>query len=92
MHNAAHGSFPFEHGARRCFGGSGAEAAAGQSIAAGCSLRVIGKNLTNKFYFIGAGTAPLTGAGTGTNAATLGDIIGYGAMPRTVRMQITVRY
>jgi outer membrane receptor protein involved in Fe transport len=55
-------------------------------------LSVIGKNLTNKFYFIGAGTAPLTGAGTGTNAATLGDIIGYGAMPRTVRMQITVRY
>jgi len=55
-------------------------------------IAVIGKNLTNKFYFIGGGTAPLTGAGTGTNAATLGDIIGYGAMPRTVRMQVTVRY
>lgn len=53
---------------------------------------VIGKNLTNKFYFIGAGTAPLTGAGTGTNNATLGDIIGYGAMPRTVRLQATFRY
>ena len=55
-------------------------------------LAVIGKNLTNKFYFIGAGTAPLTGAGTGTNNATLGDIIGYGAMPRTVRMQVTIKY
>ncbi len=55
-------------------------------------LAVIGKNLTNKFYFIGGGTAPLTGAGTGTNAATLGDIIGYGAMPRTVRLQATFRY
>lgn len=55
-------------------------------------LAVIGKNLTNKFYFIGGGTAPLTGAGTGTNAATRGDIIGYGSMPRTVRMQVTVRY
>ena len=55
-------------------------------------LAVLGKNLTNKFYFIGAGTAPLTGAGTGTNNATLGDIIGYGAMPRTVRLQATFRY
>lgn len=55
-------------------------------------LAVLGKNLTNKFYFIGAGTAPLTGAGTGTNTATLGDIIGYGAMPRTVRLQATFRY
>jgi outer membrane receptor protein involved in Fe transport len=55
-------------------------------------LAVIGKNLGNKFYFIGGGTAPLTGAGTGTNNATLGDIIGYGSMPRTVRMQLTVRY
>jgi iron complex outermembrane recepter protein len=55
-------------------------------------LALIGKNLTNKFYFIGAGTAPLTGAGTGTNNATLGDIIAYGAMPRTVRVQVTVRY
>lgn len=53
---------------------------------------VIGKNLTNKFYFIGGGTAPLTGGGTGTNNATLGDIIGYGAMPRTVRLQATFRY
>ncbi|WP_421839558.1 TonB-dependent receptor [Novosphingobium sp.] len=53
---------------------------------------VIGKNLTNKFYFIGGGTAPLTGAGTGTNNATLGDIIGYGSMPRTVRLQATFRY
>ena len=55
-------------------------------------LAVLGKNLSNKFYFIGGGTAPLTGAGTGTNAATLGDIIGYGAMPRTVRLQVTVKY
>lgn len=53
---------------------------------------VLGKNLTNKFYFIGGGTAPLTGAGTGTNNATLGDIIGYGSMPRTVRLQATFRY
>lgn len=55
-------------------------------------LAVIGKNLTNKFYFIGGGTAPLTGAGTGTNNATLGDIIGYGSMPRTVRLQATFKY
>jgi outer membrane receptor protein involved in Fe transport len=55
-------------------------------------LAVIGKNLTNHYYLIGGGTAPLTGTGTGTAAAVPGDIIGYGAFPRTVRLQLTVKY
>ena len=55
-------------------------------------LAVIGKNLTNHYYFVGAGTAPLTGANTGLPTAVAGDVIGYGAFPRTVRLQLTVRY
>lgn len=55
-------------------------------------LALIGKNLTDKFYFANGGTAPLTGSGTGTNAAIPGDAIAYGAMPRTVSLQATIRY
>lgn len=55
-------------------------------------LAMIGKNLTNKYYLLGGGTAPLTGSGTGTAAALRGDTLGYGAFPRTVRLQLTVRY
>jgi outer membrane receptor protein involved in Fe transport len=55
-------------------------------------VAVLGKNLTNKFYFTGGGTAPLTGSGTGTAAGKPGDIIGYGTLPRTVRLQLTVKY
>lgn len=55
-------------------------------------LALIGKNLTNKYYRLGGGTAPLTGSGTGTNNRVQGDILGYGALPRTVRLQLTARY
>jgi iron complex outermembrane receptor protein len=55
-------------------------------------IALIGKNLTNKFYFTGGGTAPSTGSGTGTAAAVPGDNIGYGAFPRTVSLQATIRY
>jgi iron complex outermembrane receptor protein len=55
-------------------------------------VALIGKNLTNKFYSTGGGTAPLTGSGTGTANAVPGDVLGYGAFPRTVRLQFTVKY
>lgn len=55
-------------------------------------LALIGKNLTDKFYFTGGGTAPSTGSGTGTAAAVRGDALGYGAFPRTVTVQATVRF
>lgn len=55
-------------------------------------LALIGKNLTNKFYFTGGGTAPSTGSGTGTAAAVPGDNIGYGTFPRTVTLQATLRF
>lgn len=55
-------------------------------------VALIGKNLTNQYYFLGGGTAPLTGSGTGTPSAVPGDILGYGSAPRTIQMQLTVRY
>lgn len=55
-------------------------------------LALIGKNLTNRFYFTGGGTAPLTGSGTGTATAVPGDTLGYGAFPRQVKLQLTLRY
>lgn len=55
-------------------------------------LALIGKNLSNQYYFLGGGTAPLTGSGTGTPAAVPGDILGYGSAPRTVQARVTVRF
>ncbi|GGC39839.1 TonB-dependent receptor [Novosphingobium marinum] len=55
-------------------------------------LALVGKNLTNKFYYNGAQDAPSTGGGTGLATGFVADQIGYIASPRTVKMQITVRY
>lgn len=55
-------------------------------------VAIIGKNLTNHYYLIGGGTAPLTGSGTGTAGGIGGDILGYGSFPRTVRVQLSVKY
>ena len=55
-------------------------------------VALIGKNLTNHYYLIGGGTAPLTGSGTGTAGGVGGDILGYGSFPRTVRVQLSVKY
>lgn len=55
-------------------------------------VALIGKNLTNHYYLLGGGTAPLTGANTGLPTAVPGDVLGYGSFPRTVRLQLTVRY
>lgn len=58
----------------------------------GLELALIGKNLTNKFYVNGVQDAPSTGSGTGTMNAVPGDQVGFVANPRTVMMQVTVRY
>lgn len=56
-------------------------------------LAVIGKNLTNKQYFLGAhADGPLTGSGTGTDAGISADQIGFGTVPRTVMLQATFQY
>jgi len=56
-------------------------------------LAVIGKNLTNQQYFLGAhADGPLTGSGTGTDAGISADQIGFGTLPRTVMLQATFQY
>ena len=56
-------------------------------------LSLIDKNLTNKFYLVGANEAPQTGSGTGTIAGgTSADYVGYGSLPRTVQVQVTTRF
>lgn len=55
-------------------------------------IALIGKNLTNKLYFGGGNDAPSTGSGTGTPAGVHADLLGYGSVPRTVRLQGTVKF
>jgi outer membrane receptor protein involved in Fe transport len=55
-------------------------------------LAVIGKNLTNRYVLNAAQDAPSTGAGTGTAAGVPADQYGFPAPPRTVAVQLTVRY
>ncbi|WP_156680902.1 TonB-dependent receptor [Sphingomonas profundi] len=52
----------------------------------------IGKNLTNRFYATGGTDAPSTGARTGTVTGLLADQIGFISLPRSVQLQVTVRY
>ncbi len=53
---------------------------------------VIGKNLTNRFYATGGVDSPSTGARTGLPTGLLADQQGYISLPRSVQLQVTVRY
>jgi outer membrane receptor protein involved in Fe transport len=55
-------------------------------------VALIGKNLTNRQYFLGNYDGPLTGSGTGTAMGVNADQVGLGALPRTVQLQLTVKY
>jgi iron complex outermembrane recepter protein len=55
-------------------------------------IAIIGKNLTNEYVLNAAQDAPSTGAGTGTAAGVPADQYGFPALPRTVAVQLTVRY
>ena len=55
-------------------------------------LAVIGRNLSNNFHISGVLDAPNSGSGTGTNVALPADMLGLADLPRTVRLQLTVRY
>jgi iron complex outermembrane receptor protein len=55
-------------------------------------LALLGKNITNHFYVTGVVDGPDTGSGTGTAAGVPADQIGFAALPRTVQLQLTVRY
>jgi len=55
-------------------------------------IAVIGKNLTNQFYVAGVVDGPSTGLNTGTDAGVHADQLGFGNLPRTVRVQLTKRF
>jgi outer membrane receptor protein involved in Fe transport len=54
-------------------------------------LALLGKNLTNQFVVTGVTDAAGSGIGTGTNANRIADQAGFGAIPRTVALQLTWR-
>jgi iron complex outermembrane receptor protein len=58
----------------------------------GWQVAITGKNLTNKQYINGGVDAPLTGSGTGTASATHADLMGFGALPRTVQFSVTKNF
>lgn len=53
---------------------------------------VLGKNLTNKWYISGVQDQPNSGSGTGTPNGISADEVGLVSLPRTVMVQMTVRY
>ena len=53
---------------------------------------VIGKNLTNRQYITGGVDGPNSGAGTGTATGVHADLFGFGAVPRTVEIQVTKNF
>ena len=55
-------------------------------------VALIGKNLTNQFWITGALDGSATGFGTGTNNARPSDQRGFSNVPRTVQLQVTLRY
>ena len=55
-------------------------------------IALIGKNLTNKFYASGVVDGPSTGTTSGLPVGTHADQLGFGNLPRTVRVQVTKRF
>jgi outer membrane receptor protein involved in Fe transport len=55
-------------------------------------LAVIGKNLTNRFVVTGVMEGIQTGRGTQAESGVSADQIGFGGLPRTVRVQLTWKY
>ncbi|MBI1179703.1 MAG: TonB-dependent receptor [Alphaproteobacteria bacterium] len=53
---------------------------------------VIGRNLTNHFYFGGTQDLPNSGVGTGTAGGIPADQLALADLPRTIRFQVTWRY
>ena len=56
------------------------------------TFSVYGKNLTNEFFVTGVVDGPSTGSGTGTANGVRADQLGFGNLPRTVRVELTKRF
>ena len=55
-------------------------------------IALIGKNLTNRFYVTGVVDGPSTGSGSGGLTGTKADQLGFGTLPRTVKIEVTKRF
>jgi iron complex outermembrane receptor protein len=55
-------------------------------------VALLGKNLTNRQYFLGAQDGSATGSGTGTVNGITADQAGYGTLPRQLELQADYRY
>lgn len=55
-------------------------------------IALIGKNLTNKFYVTGVVDGPSTGTASGGATGTKADQLGFGTLPRTVKIEVTKRF
>jgi len=55
-------------------------------------IALIGKNLTNRFYVTGVVDGPSTGTGSGGLTGTKADQLGFGNLPRTVKIEVTKRF
>ncbi|RVQ66565.1 TonB-dependent receptor [Croceicoccus ponticola] len=55
-------------------------------------LAVIGKNLTNQFYVTGVVDGPSSGTASGGVTGVKADQLGFGTLPRTIKVQVTQRF
>ena len=55
-------------------------------------LALIGRNLSNKFYYVASTDVPFTGSGTGTAAGVLGDRFASVSRGREVMVQISFKF
>jgi len=55
-------------------------------------LALIGKNLTNQFYVTGVVDGPSTGTAAGGVTGVKADQLGFGTLPRTIKVELTKRF
>ncbi|SCW53252.1 Outer membrane receptor proteins, mostly Fe transport [Sphingobium faniae] len=55
-------------------------------------VALLGKNLTNKYYMLATDDAPNTGGVSGTLVEARADSYGFASMPRTVELQLSVKF
>lgn len=55
-------------------------------------IALIGKNLTNRFYVTGVVDGPSTGTASGGLTGTKADQLGFGTLPRTVKIELSKRF
>ena len=55
-------------------------------------LALIGRNLSNKFYYVASTDVPFTGSGTGTAAGSLGDRFASVSRGREVMLQVSFKF